>query len=90
MRDQIDELTLLVHEIRNHQLRRRLTNERHMKKKQRKQQSTLAMGDIPIPVRGAICDNALKARGARGARKCRASGKPSTRFPLERLVEQER
>ena len=63
MRDQIEELTLLVHEIRNHQLRRRLTNERHMMKKQRKQQSTLAMGDIPIPVRGAICDNALKARG---------------------------
>ena len=63
LRDQIEEVTRLVHAVRDHQLRRRLTNDRHMKKTKKKKEAALALGNIPIPVRGAINDNALKARG---------------------------
>jgi hypothetical protein len=63
LKEQVEELTRLLHDVRGHQLRRRLTNKRHEEKKQKKQVSRLILGTIPIPVRGVINDNAIKAKG---------------------------
>ena len=54
----VDALTLLVHEVRDHQMRRHLTNKKYNGKKQ-----VVPVGTIPIPLRGAIDDNTLHAKG---------------------------
>ena len=54
----VDELTLLVHEVRNHQMRRHLTNKKYNEKKQ-----AVPVGTIPMPLRGAIDDSTLHAKG---------------------------
>ena len=55
----LEELTVLVHEVRDHQKRRHLTNKKYNEKKA----AAVTVGTIPMPLRGAIDDNTLHVQG---------------------------